>query len=94
MLVERSELQIREGLEQEFSAAMASKGVPLLKSVPGVQAVQLGRGVEHPQKFMLLITWDAMDSHTAFKSTPAMLELRALLKPYSTGGAMEHFVMG
>ena len=93
MLLERAELQIREGMEQEFSAAMKSSGLALLASVPGVKSVQLGRGVENPQKFMLLVEWDAMDSHAAFKSSPAMTEFRSLLKPFSAGGAMEHFNM-
>lgn len=93
MLLERAELQIREGLEQEFSAAMAKSGLSLLASVPGVRSVRIGRGVENPQKFMLLVEWDTMDSHTAFKSSPTMTEFRALLKPFSTGGAMEHFNM-
>lgn len=94
MLLERAELQIREGLEEDFSAAMKSSGLALLSSVPGVRSVRMGRGVENPQKFMLLVEWATMDSHTAFKSSPAMTEFRSLLKPFSTGGAMEHFNMG
>jgi heme-degrading monooxygenase HmoA len=93
MLLERAELQIREGMEEQFSAAMNSSGLALLKSVPGVKSAQLGRGVENPQKFLLLVEWDAMDSHTAFKSNPINTEFRSLLKPFSTGGAMEHFTM-
>ena len=93
MLVERAELQIREGMEQEFSAAMADRGLPMLRKVPGVSSVQMGRGVEHPQKFMLLVHWDSMDSHIAFTKSAAMSELRSLFGPYSTGGAMEHFEM-
>jgi heme-degrading monooxygenase HmoA len=93
MLLERAELQIREGMEREFSAAMADRGLELLTSVPGVRSVQLGRGVENPQKFMLLVEWDAMESHVAFTKSPVMAEFRALLKPFSTGGATEHFKM-
>jgi heme-degrading monooxygenase HmoA len=93
MLVERAELQIREGMEAEFSTAMANQGLALLASVPGVQSVRIGRGVENPQKFLLLVTWDALESHAAFTKSPAMTEFRALLKPFSTGGAMEHFNM-
>lgn len=93
MLLERAELQIREGMEQEFSAAMTDKGLELLTRVPGVRSVQLGRGVEHPQKFMLLVEWDAMESHVAFTKGPAMAEFRSLLEPFSIGGAMEHFKM-
>ncbi|GFE79769.1 hypothetical protein GCM10011487_17690 [Steroidobacter agaridevorans] len=91
MLIERADIQVREGAEQDFATAMTSKGVPLLLSAPGVRSVQFGRGVENPQKFMLLVAWDTMDSHIAFTKSPAMLEFRSLLKPFSTGGAMEHF---
>jgi heme-degrading monooxygenase HmoA len=93
MLMERSEITAKQGLEQEFFASMITRGVPLLANVPGVRWVQFGRGVEHPQKFMLLVVWETMDAHTAFTKTPARTELGALIRPFSTGGAMEHFEM-
>ena len=91
MLVERADIQVRDGTEQEFAAAMADRGLSLLRNVPGVQSIQFGRGVENPQKFMLLIAWDTMDAHIAFTKSAAVVEFRTLLKPFSTGGAMEHF---
>ena len=93
MLMERSEITAKEGMEQDFFASMTTKGVPLLANVPGVQWVQLGRGVEHPQKFMLLVVWETMDAHAAFTMTPERTELGALIRPFSTGGTMEHFEM-
>jgi heme-degrading monooxygenase HmoA len=93
MLMERSEITAKEGMEQDFFASMTTKGVPLLANVPGVRWVQFGRGVEHPQKFMLLVVWETMDAHSAFTKTPARTELGALIRPFSTGGAMEHFEM-
>ena len=74
MLVERSELIIKDGLEADFAATMSERGIPLLCSVPGVNTVQFGRGVENPGKFMLLVEWTAMDAHTAFKSNPVYPE--------------------
>jgi heme-degrading monooxygenase HmoA len=93
MLIEHSEITAKQGMEQDFFASMTDKGVPLLANVPGVRWVQFGRGVEHPQKFMLLVVWETMDAHTAFTKTPARTELGALIRPFSTGGAMEHFEM-
>lgn len=93
MLLERSELLIKEGMEEKFEAAMNERGVGLLSAVPGVQSVQLGRGVEHPDKFMLLVAWETMDAHIAYGKSPASTELRALIGPFSKGGAMEHFEM-
>ena len=94
MLVERAELLIKEGLEQDFAAAITERGVPLLKSVPGVKSVKVGRGVENPHKFMLLVEWESMDAHSAYKTTPSAVGLREVIGPYSKGGSMEHFEIG
>lgn len=94
MLVERSEISIREGREDDFATAMKNQGIALLSAVPGVVAVEFGRGVENPGKFLLLLEWENMDAHIAFNKTPACTALRALIGPFSKGGSMEHFQMG
>ena len=91
MLFERSELVIREGKEDEFASMMAERGLPLLAALPAVHAAKLGRGVENPGKFMLLIHWDDMDAHQAFTKAEAYPRFRALLTPYVVSGSMEHF---
>ena len=91
MLVERSDLMIKDGLEDDFAAKMAERGLSLLSNVPGVNSVRFGRGVENSGKFMLLVEWTAMDAHTAFKSNPVYPEFSQLLKPFIKAGAMEHF---
>ena len=93
MLIERAELLIREGQEDGFSAAMKSQGIGMLESVPGVIAVNMGRGVENPGKFLLLVQWENMDAHAAFNKAPVCGEFRALIRPFSQGGSMEHFQM-
>ena len=92
-LLERSEIQIKEGMEEGFAAAMRERGTPLLAGVPGVNSVKVGRGVENPGKFMILVAWETMDAHTAFNKSQACKDLRALIGPFSKGGAMEHFEM-
>jgi len=93
MLVERSELLIKDGMEDEFATVMARKAVPLLKGLKGINAVSFGRGIENPGKFMLLVEWESMDAHSAFRTDPVYPEFRALLSPFTKGGAMEHFNM-
>ncbi|MDB5970390.1 MAG: antibiotic biosynthesis monooxygenase [Hydrocarboniphaga sp.] len=93
MLLERAELLIREGQEEGFSAAMKDTGIGLLAAVPGVMSVNLGRGVENPGKFMLLVEWQSMDAHAAYNKAPVCGEVRALIGRYSKGGSMEHFQM-
>jgi heme-degrading monooxygenase HmoA len=93
MLLERAELSIKEGLESEFAAAMSERGTALLSNVPGVKSVSVGRGVENPGKFMLLVEWESLEAHSTFNKTPACTALRELIRPYSKGGSMEHFQM-
>jgi heme-degrading monooxygenase HmoA len=94
MLLERAELLIKEGSQKDFAAAMNERGIALLASVPGVKSVSLGRGVENPDKFMLLVEWESMEAHTAFAKTPMLTAFRAMISPFSKGGSMEHFEMG
>ena len=93
MLVEHAYLLVNEGLEDAFAAVMAEKALPLLKGLPGANAVSFGRGVESPDKFILLIEWQTMDAHIAFTKDPSFAEFRAMLAPFTKGGSMEHFTM-
>jgi heme-degrading monooxygenase HmoA len=91
MLLERSEITIREGQEEGFAAVMNERGLPVLRNFPGVGAVTMGRGFENPGKFILLVEWDNMDAHTAFSKSEVYGPFRELFGPFSTGGVMEHF---
>ncbi len=91
MLVERSELTVKDGAEKEFQAVLAEKVAPLLQRVDGVISVQVGKGVENPTKFMLLVGWTSLAMHKAYGGTPTSLEVRRILGPFVAGGAMEHF---
>lgn len=91
MLFERAELQIKEGMEERFAAAMRERGIPLLLDVPGVHSVKMGRGIENASKFMLLVHWESLDAHKAFTKSPALQGLLGVIGPFSNGGAMEHF---
>ena len=92
MFVERAEIPVKEGLEAEFAAAMESRGTAILAAAPGCAKVTVGRGVENPGKFILLLEWDSVESHIALTKTPAFDEFKALVGPFFAGAAnMEHF---
>jgi quinol monooxygenase YgiN len=93
MLVERTELSIKEDQEDQFSAAMTDKIIRLLAGVPGVISISFGRGVENRNKFLLLIQWTDMDAHMAYNKAPLCSEIRSLIGPFSKAASMEHFQM-
>lgn len=91
MLFERAEMLIAPGKAEDFQAMMECEGLPLLAALPGANSVKMGRGVENPDKFMLLLNWNTMDDHTAFTKSPSFPVFLSLMQPYSVGGGMEHF---
>ncbi|WCT75177.1 antibiotic biosynthesis monooxygenase [Sphingomonas naphthae] len=93
-LMERSELVVKDGQAEAFEQAVRGRGVEILASVAGVGAIDFGRGVENPRKFILLVEWADMDAHGAYKETPPAGELRALMGPFVESAAMEHFLIG
>jgi quinol monooxygenase YgiN len=92
MFVERAEIPVIEGMEEAFAAAMAARGTAILAAAPGCASARVGRGVENPGRFILLLEWDAVESHTAFTKTAAFAEFVTLAKPYFAGPSdMQHF---
>ena len=91
MLLEISTITIRAGNETAFAEAMEHHGMPILRAVPGVISARYGRGVENPEKFTILVEWDNMAAHTAFRALPVYPDFGKLFAPHSVGGAMEHF---
>jgi len=91
MLLEISTITVRAGNEAAFAQAMEQHGMPILRGVPGVQSARYGRGVENPETFTILVEWDSMDAHTAFRELPVYPEFGQLFAPHTVGGAMAHF---
>lgn len=95
MFIERAEIPVKDGMEEAFAAAMARQGTQMLADAPGCASVRVGRGVENPGKFILLLEWDSVESHIALTKTPAFDEFKALVGAFFAGPAnMEHFDMG
>ena len=78
MFIERAEIPVKPGMEDAFAAAMAKRGTAILAAAPGCTSVRVGRGVDNPGKFILLLEWDSVESHTALTMTPAFDEFKAI----------------
>jgi quinol monooxygenase YgiN len=94
VIIERAELPIIAELVDEFSTLMATRGKAILAGAAGCLFVYAGRGVEHPDRFILLLGWNAVEDHVAFTTTDAFAEFRGLLGSFVAGApAMEHFTL-
>lgn len=92
MILERAEFPVKEGQEAAFAEMMTHHGCALLVGAEGCHSVRVGRGVENPSKFILLLEWDSVDHHIALTKTAAFDEFKALAGPFFAGPSnMEHF---
>jgi heme-degrading monooxygenase HmoA len=95
MILERVEIPVKSGKEEEFAKAMKEGGCDLLAAAAGCHAARLGRGVENPDKFILLLEWDSVEHHIAFTKTSAFEAFKQLAGPFFGGpSSMEHFDLG
>jgi quinol monooxygenase YgiN len=91
MVIERVEFSVIAGREADFEAAM-ERGGALLAAAPGCMSVTLARGVERPDRYLLMLNWRCIDDHSAFAGTDGFLEFRQLAGPFfAERPAMEHF---
>ena len=92
VITEHGLLPVRTGQEEAFEAAFAEAKALILAS-PGCQGVTLGRCVERPGSYLLLVEWDTIDDHlVGFRQSPAFQEWRRLLHHfYEPAPVIEHF---
>ena len=91
MVLEHAVLTIRPGTGSQFEAALA-RARHLLARSPGCVSVALHRGVEDPDRYVLLVGWETVEAHTeGFRQSEAFPEWRALIGPYFAGDpVVEH----
>jgi heme-degrading monooxygenase HmoA len=82
MVWEIAQIDVREGTEAEFEAAVA-KARPLFLQAEGCHGVQLRRSVEHPTRYRLVVEWETVEAHTVgFRGSDLYPRWRELVSPY------------
>ncbi|MGH2937599.1 MAG: putative quinol monooxygenase [Solirubrobacterales bacterium] len=81
MVIERAELIIQAGREEEFEAVLP-RATEILRSAPGGRVLALGRGVENPSSFVLLMVWESVAVHAAAGETEALKELDTIVRSF------------
>jgi quinol monooxygenase YgiN len=87
------EVQAKQELTEDLREFLLSI-IPLIKSSVGCESVQLFQSQPDPSKFMMIETWDSVESHQAsVKNIPPekLGEIRPLLAT-SPSGSYFHWV--
>jgi quinol monooxygenase YgiN len=81
MITEIATLTIDPANAAAFEVAV-SKAVPVFQSAKGCHNMALERIIEHPSEYRLLIHWDSVEAHLAFRETPEFQIWRNLAGPF------------
>jgi len=82
MIVEHALLQVRAGEGAAFERALA-KARPLIAASPGFLGMEVRRGCEAVETYLLIVHWDRMEDHRdGFRRSNRYHEWRTLLHPF------------
>jgi heme-degrading monooxygenase HmoA len=93
MVLEIADIHVRPGAEESFERAYQTARA-LVIGTPGCRAVRMTRGVESPNRFVLLVEWDSVEAHERnFRATERFTQWRAAIGAhFAVPPHVEHFV--
>ena len=93
MVLEVAILNVRRGESAAFEAAF-HEAHPILAASRGYERHELRRCVEAADRYLLLVWWDSLESHTeGFRGSPGYARWRELLhRFYDPFPTVEHYV--
>jgi heme-degrading monooxygenase HmoA len=92
MVLEHAVLDVRPGEEGSFEPTF-ERATAIISASPGFRSLQLLRCTEQPNRYLLLVEWEALEDHTErFRGSPAYQEWRSLLHHfYDPFPVVEHY---
>jgi len=92
MVLEIAEFDVQPGTEAAFEAGYREVA-PMLRQSPGLLSLRMAHGIETPTRFVLLVEWESLEAHQAFRDSDRFAIWRAGIGPYfAQPPHVEHFV--
>lgn len=95
MILELADIRIHPGKQAEFDAAIQRGVESVISKAKGFRGYKVNKGVESPERYVLMIFWDTLENHTVdFRQSPAFQQWRAIVGGYfAAPPAVEHFTL-
>ena len=91
MMLEHVVVAVTPGREEEFETA-ARSALPILDSAAGCFGGEFRRQEEDRSKYLLLIRWESIEAHMAWRETEDFQRWRELTHPfYAEQPTVTHF---
>jgi heme-degrading monooxygenase HmoA len=82
MVLEHAVIDVRSGTADQFEEAL-TRARPIIAACHGFVSLELLRGIEHPDRYVLLVEWETLDDHVVgFRESGAFVQWRALIGPF------------
>ena len=91
MVLEIADFAVVAGREDDFAQAYR-EAVQFIVRAPGARAARMTRGIESPSRFVLMVEWDDVAAHEAFRASEDFPRWRAPIGGFFDGPPrVEHF---
>jgi heme-degrading monooxygenase HmoA len=95
VILEIAEIQVHPGQQDAFEKAIAHGLQTVASRAQGFKGYKVNRGIESPERFVLMIFWETLEDHTVgFRQGPLFTEWRAIVGPFfAKPPQVEHFTL-
>jgi heme-degrading monooxygenase HmoA len=92
VILEQAIFPIKPGGAETFAAAFA-RARKFIEAAPGFHKLEMRRGIETPDIFLLLVWWDSVEAHMeGFRQSEGFAQWRSLLGPhFAATPQVQHF---
>lgn len=93
MILELVNIRIPVGQNAQFDAAIRHGVETVIAKAAGFRGYQVHRGLESPERYLLMIEWETLAHHTVdFRQGPLFAQWRAIVGPFfAAAPVVEHF---
>ncbi len=93
MILEVADIRVHAGQGEAFQAALRKGLEEVVSRARGFRGWKVNHGIESPERYLLIIFWDALEDHTVgFRQSALFTEWRAIVGPFfAVAPAVEHF---
>lgn len=95
MILEIADIRITPGKQAEFDAAIVRGLEQVISKAKGYVAHQVQKGMESPERYVLMIWWQTLENHTVdFRESEAFQQWRSFVGPFFAAPPnVEHFTL-
>ena len=95
MILEVADIRIAPGQQAAFDEAIQRGLTTVISQAKGFRGWKVNKGVESPERYLLMIFWDTLENHTVgFRQGPLFAQWRGIVGPYfAQPPVVEHFTL-